>query len=508
MKKKLIKLLPVFILIFIAGIHFFSAKNMGIKIIVSGLANGNILPFKAKKGTLKGIKIGGLAQRSAFIKKLEKNQTHISNNIILDLGDNISGTPEAFYTKGDCIIDLLNHQKLTAMLLGNREFDYGQEVLKVLKQNSDFRFLASNIIKKDGSIPEYIVPYIIKTVGSKKVGIIGITPPNTPDVSNAKNLKHLVFKDAVTTLNEKTSFLKKKGADYIICITQNNISKRSMDFIQSLCVNGLDILYIITMDEASKDFFVLNNTYVIPLFRGNKGSQVIITDFLKNADGTKKIKVKRAIVISEKNHPDPFLSKKIIKVSRKIDSLMDKLVCEAEEDIFTHKMEESPLGNLICDILKEQTNTDISFQNSGGVQADLKKGPIYLRDMYKILPFDNEVITMNLTGKDIKDIITNSITKIYGLMQVSGLTYKFKKDKNNLNKIIDIKINGADLLENKKYSVVTNSFLASGGDKYESFKNGNDIKVHGSLRQAIIDGFKKKKKIKANLYKRISEVMN
>jgi 2',3'-cyclic-nucleotide 2'-phosphodiesterase (5'-nucleotidase family) len=438
-----------------------------------------------------------------LIKKIRLDSINKKNILLFDLGDNISGTPESFYTKGMSAIELLNFQNLNSMLIGNREFDYGQAVLENLRGKSNFIFLSSNIKNREGASPDFITPYLIKSFEQFNIGIIGITPPDTPGVTDQKNIKNLNFFGTYESIKENIEILKSKKVDFIVCLSQLNISKTNMDDLKKICMNGLDILFVITLELQSA--FKINNTWIVPLYRENKGAQVIIADCFIDKN-LLKVKVVSKDVVSSLYPPEPEISKVIIDISRKIDNVMNEILACTDSDILTYKMKESSLGNLICDIIKDYTGADIAFQNSGGIQANFKKGEIRLRDIYKVLPFENEIVTMKLSGAEVKEILLNSATKFYGLMQLSGASYKFSSKVGESPKLIDVKVGGQPLDDNKLYFVATNSFLASGGDKYFSFKKGRDIKIHDSLRQVIIDGLKRIKKLTSKIEKRIIEI--
>jgi 5'-nucleotidase len=185
---------------------------------------------------------------------------------------------------------------------------------------------------------------------------------------------------------------------------------------------------------------------------------------------------------------------------------MERVIGEAEILIDNFYDEESPLGNLICDVIKQEAGVEVVLQNPGGIKRPLRQGPVKARDMYDILPFDNEIVTMNLKGSDIRELLTLSIKKEFGLLQVSGIAYKFKTLKSGDTVLLEVMVNGTPLDDSRVYSVGTNSFLAGGGDKFTAFKRGTDKKIMGSLRPCVEKWISENSPLKYSAGQRIQEI--
>lgn len=139
------------------------------------------------------------------------------NVLYLDTGDNTHGTTFATLEKGESMIKLSNEMKLNAMTLGNHDFNYGMEQLYKLENLADFKFLTSNVLNKNGKpIGE---KYIIKKIHGVKVGIFGLTTPETMYKANPQIVKDLTFSYPIDTAKKITEELKGKGVQFIIAVT-------------------------------------------------------------------------------------------------------------------------------------------------------------------------------------------------------------------------------------------------------------------------------------------------
>ena len=131
------------------------------------------------------------------------------------------------------------------------------------------------------------------------------------------------------------------------------------------------------------------------------------------------------------------------------------------------------------------TDADVALQNSGSIQNNISEGRFTLGDLYTVMPFANRIVTMNLKGSDIIEALTISASRQRGVLQVSGLAYAYEYKSRNDYKLTKATINGEDIVPDKVYKVVTNSFLTDGGDNYIPFTRGTDVAKLDSQREVI-----------------------
>ncbi|HYE08655.1 MAG TPA: 5'-nucleotidase C-terminal domain-containing protein, partial [Patescibacteria group bacterium] len=156
------------------------------------------------------------------------------------------------------------------------------------------------------------------------------------------------------------------------------------------------------------------------------------------------------------------------------------------------------LGNWACDVMRKAVNADIAIQNGGGLRRDLPAGVITMGLLYEIMPFDNTLFTMDLTGKQVKASIEHGImSPDFNPGQFSGLLVKYDSTKPAGERIVEIKLaDGTPLQDEKLYKVVTNDFQADGGDKYTMFKEGqNRYNTNIPVRDVLVDEIKAQKTI-------------
>jgi 2',3'-cyclic-nucleotide 2'-phosphodiesterase (5'-nucleotidase family) len=156
----------------------------------------------------------------------------------------------------------------------------------------------------------------------------------------------------------------------------------------------------------------------------------------------------------------------------------------------TVRLKESNLGNLVADALAAVTEADIAFQNGGGIRASIQPGPITLKDIYTILPFDNRVVVIEATGEIIWQALENGVSAYPGaagqFLQVSGLKYTFDAAQPAGSRIVSVTVDDKPIELDKVYRVVANDFLTGGGDYYTMLV---DCKIVADTKLWLRDAF-------------------
>ena len=151
--------------------------------------------------------------------------------------------------------------------------------------------------------------------------------------------------------------------------------------------------------------------------------------------------------------------------------------------------QQSLMGEFVTDNMRTVSKADMAFTNIGGLRTSIDKGSITLGNVYSVLPFDNTVVTCDMTGKQVMDLLNYSIDSAkIGSVQFSGLKIVYNAGKPQNQRIISVKtLDGKPLDLNKTYKVATNDFMAIGGDGYVMFMSAKNMVNTGITMRDSID---------------------
>jgi len=181
------------------------------------------------------------------------------------------------------------------------------------------------------------------------------------------------------------------------------------------------------------------------------------------------------------------------------DRVIGELVTPLEDD---RGARSTAAGNLVCDAFREAASAQLAFSNKGGIRTRLMAGPLTPRMLYELLPFDNELVSMDMTGAQVRAVLQQSIGKSSRPLEIGGGSYHYTVTDGK-RVLGDVEVSGSKLEVDKVYRVATSSFLARGGDGLEAFQAGTDRKEHGLLRDVLIRKAERDKKLVADPANRI-----
>ncbi|MGG3912736.1 bifunctional metallophosphatase/5'-nucleotidase [Rossellomorea vietnamensis] len=438
----------------------------------------------------------GFAKISTLVKKYESENP---NTLLLDAGDTFHGTTFATLMRGESIVNVMNELGYDGMAAGNHDFNYGYQRLLELTEKADFPVMSANIRKEDNSL--LLKPYTIKEVDGIKLGIFGLSTPETHYKTHPKNVEGLTFTDPVAEAKEMVSVLEAEGVDAIIAVTHLGIDESSTDTSIKVAKGapGIDLI----VDGHSHTTLVNglqgdNDTLIVSAGEYTKNLGVATLEF-----NGKELVNKTSKLISKEEAADVVPDEKAAAIIKEIkdsqETILSEVVGKTDVTLDGERNQvragETNLGNLITDSMVDLTGADVAITNGGGIRASIAKGDITKGDIIEVLPFGNYIVTKNLTGAEIKAGLENGVTAYPetkgAFPHVSGMTFAIDTTKPAGERVHSVKIDGQDLDLKKEYLVATNDFMAAGGDEYTSFKDAPIVNEYPALDETLINYIQK-----------------
>ena len=465
---------------------------------------------------------GGIARRATVVKKV---RGEVTNVLLLDAGDICQGT--LYFVQYKCqerreLYNLVGYEVVT---LGNHEFDYGPKNLADnFLTGAKFDVVLANLdVSAEPTLAGKFPPYVIKTVGGEKIGIFGMITDDLPTNSNAgTNVK---MKDAVQTAKDMVAELTKQGANKIILLSHRGYPA---DYALVGKVDGIDVIvgghsHTLTGDPAKLDktLGAPQWPYPLALTTPNGGRTLIVQVFeygrlLGRLDlnfddkGTVVGWGCDPIFLDKSIADDAPVAQKLTELAKPLADLMKQIIGKTAVDLdgerTSVRAKETNLGNLITDAMLWATardKTQIAITNGGGIRTSIKAGDISYGTVLETLPFGNRLMAFDLTGADVLAALENGVSQSHDMNlsrgrfpHVSGIKFTADVFKPVGARVSDAQVgnvkDGFKPLDPKAtYRVVTNDFMAGGGDGYTAFLKGkNPYGGDVPLDQALMDYLK------------------
>ncbi|MEQ8191991.1 MAG: bifunctional UDP-sugar hydrolase/5'-nucleotidase [Candidatus Eremiobacterota bacterium] len=497
--------IPVLVLILFMSVavnFVFGEETIKIVLLHTNDIHGHITPYEDAKIAPVPEKIGGFEYLSTLIKE---ERAKNPGALLLDGGDIAQGSLYSNLAYGIPVIELMNNAGYDCSALGNHDFDWGAEKLSGMINAARFPVIAANVIeRKSGNFIPGTEPYILKDINGIRLGIIGIACTDTTVLSPECSKEKYNFLSAEETLKYYIPVLKEiHKADLIIVISHLGY-KEDVE----LCgkISGIDVIIGAHSHKAIEAPVMKNNTIIVQA--GSYLTYLGKTELQVHKETKKIIGYSGELIkiLNSQIKPDIEVKTLLDKYREKYKSFGEKIIGEASVDLTKSNVKECNLGNLVADIMRFTGESDIALINTGGLREDIPAGHVTIEKIYGVYPFENMLVSMDLKGKYIKEIIETTFNGSHAILQVSGLKIKYDFSKPGSDKVVEILVNNQPLEDEKTYRVTTADFLATGGDGYESFKKGENLQNIMPIRDSIIKYFQEHSPVSGEIEGRLENV--
>lgn len=452
-----------------------------------------------------GNKVMGFAAVSALKKRYEAAGANV---LLLDAGDTLHGLPFATLSKGGSVVKLMNMAGYDAMTPGNHDFNYGSDYLAEISEQMDYPLISANAMIKDTGKTLLPANTIIEKNGIK-YGIFGLTTPETSTKTKPDNVAGIRFDSPVEAAKRQVTELKAAGVDYIIALAHVGLLENSEYTTEMVAkqVEGIDVIIDGHSHTYLKDGLWAGDTLIAST--GNYLQAVGVVTM--KADGSKT-----AVLVTQEEftEQDDSISQAAKEIQEEQDAMLAEVIGHTDVALdgeYMHvRREETNLGNLAADAIREETGADIAMINGGGIRATVQAGEITKKDLVSVFPFGNYVVTKKISGKVLKEFLEAGFDtypeKKGGFPQLSGVTVSFDSSKPAGSRVQSVTVQGKALDENQTYLFAANDYIMSGGDSYTMLSDLPVEGEYGSLEEILINYIKNAGVVNIQVEGRIVEV--
>jgi 2',3'-cyclic-nucleotide 2'-phosphodiesterase / 3'-nucleotidase len=480
----------------------------------------------------------GIAKVATVVKQARKDDPDL---LLLDSGDTIQGTPLEYLhnkrnnTPPDPMMLTMNALKYDAMAVGNHEYNFGLKVLEKARSEAKFPWLSANTYETGakGTPSTHYQPYVIKEVQGVKIGILGLTTPGIPYWENVPNYAGLEFHETVSEAKKWVPILRAKEKVDVVVIAMHmgieedlrtgipnpsTVPNENAAIAIARQVPGVDAILMGHTHREVGDLFVNG----VLLTQANRwASHVARVDlYLDKGDDNRwhvVAKSARTIPVTEKTEIDPEIAKLGEPYDKETQDWLGRNIGESSAELSAQgcRFQDSAIIDLIQRAQLEAGKADVSMAACFNDRAHIPKGAVTVRDIAGLYEYENTLVTVELTGQQLKDALEHSTryfkeyqpgkslydlvdTRIpgYNFDVAEGVRYDIDLTKPLGQRIVNLKFKGQPLSMTQKLRVVTNNYRVNGGGGFTMYKDAPVIyRSSAEVRELIIDWVEKNKSV-------------
>ncbi len=428
---------------------------------------------------------GGLLRCAALVKSVRKSSP---DAVLLDIGDVFQGTAESRRSRGLLVAEIISAMDYDGLVPGNHEFDWGIEALLKFYEKAGAKVLAADIFTADAAHftqaglwpasqqqdlrPPGFQPFFVKNIQGARLAVIGLSNQHMPRWFKPESLGQWLFFDSIEAIRGILNSVRAAKPDIIVLAVHqgyrdwgdnpaNRINEIAANFPEFTAIIGAHTHNAAPMEEINGVLYTQAPPYARSL------GKITITFDVKR----KRIVRRHAELLPADAAvpPEPELAARCEKVRRQTEEYLDETIGSAACDHSPAPVSpgQSRIQSLIAAAVAERTGAD-AVLHGALADAALYAGKVRMRDVWRVLPYENNIGVARLTADEIEEILAEN-SRYYNSPQfrgVYGLTYRLAFDS-RLPRISDVSIGGRPAERGgRRYTIAFNSFdLASAGDR-------------------------------------------
>ncbi|MBI1946451.1 MAG: bifunctional metallophosphatase/5'-nucleotidase [Deltaproteobacteria bacterium] len=387
--------------------------------------------------------------------------------LLLSTGDMWTGPYESTLLEGAPMVAAMNRMGYSAAAVGNHDFDFGVQKLGKNGAAARYPLLAANLVEvATGELPAWARPFTIVEAGGVAIGVVGLTNVDTPVTSDPRHLTGLSFLPYAETLDAWIPRARAAGAQEIVVLIHDELAlaDQLLPVLRKHRVRAASFGHHhqagARIDDAGTA--ALDDDVAVCNAGAYLRSYCVIELTLEAGALTKRsaaVKQVRGTVGAPLPSADAALAAIVADAEKHAERIGGEVLVESKRPL--RRGPRGELGQLVVDSwLAALPWTQVAITNAGGIRQDLAAGPVRVRDVASVLPFNNFLLVVELTGAELKQALANEESV------VAGVRYRFK-DADGMRRVTSLAfIDGKPIADGDTVRVVINDFMYRGGDRY------------------------------------------
>jgi 5'-nucleotidase/UDP-sugar diphosphatase len=446
--------------------------------------------------------LGGGASAATYIKEVRRKAAAAGEDVLLvDVGDMFQGTPIGTKTEGEAVIEYYNAIGYDFAVPGNHDFDLGRDVTEARSKQSNFPWVCANLIETEtGTYVPWVQPTLMLEYQGIKIGVVGIITPGTASMAFPEHIEGLEFQPMPEKIEKYRDKLNDEGADLIFLAIHEGLpfdpkegwkriagaeasetqGEQQGTYGANHSYGGMNLMELVHMVPGI-DFAVgghthrgyqkpwidpVNHTMCFETFGNGSsiGHAVLLIDKkTKTLMGYEPTHDRGTIItlFEDEIWPDEEITELIRPYHEAAEAEMNKVIGSSAVSMIRGGPT-NLVGVMVADAMREYFDADFSFQNNGGIRANISQGDITARDVFGVLPFGNDLVKVQMDGRMLRRIIERKVAGTSGGIIISGAEMEFDTTRPDYDRIVTLEIGGEPWDPDRIYTAIATNFLMKG----------------------------------------------
>ncbi len=504
------------------------ADRVTITLLATTDLHGNIYPYDYFTATPAN---RGLAKIATLVEQVRRENPHV---LLIDCGDTIQGTPlesvyQHFVSSGkfplglkpaaalpaDPMMLAMNRMRYEAMVVGNHEFNFGLKNLERARADARFPWLSANIVVEPGAGVKPFDPYIVKSIAGVKVAVVGITTPSIPSWEKPENYRGLRFVPGVQAARAAVEQLRRRQRpDLIIAAVHAGLGEGRENMATAVAkrVAGIQAIVYGHSHQREPGRRVGEVLMVQPQHWGGSLARLDF-ELERRGAGWRVVDCRSKLLAAGKETPAEAA---ILELARPYHELAERYltapVAEAPVrlDAALGRFEDNALVDAIHAVQLHYAKADVSFTALFNTAVRVPAGPVTVRQIAALYPYDNELYAIEGNGRMVKEALENAARYFlscrdpdcssgplinravmgYNYDMAQGVEYEIDLTQPPGRRIRNLRFRGRTLEPDQKLRIAVNNYRAAGSGGYGMFKNARIVWRSGEdLRNLVVAYF-------------------
>jgi 2',3'-cyclic-nucleotide 2'-phosphodiesterase / 3'-nucleotidase / 5'-nucleotidase len=467
----------------------------------------------------------GLSRLATMVRALRAKGEPV---LLIDAGDAIQGGPvETAWWQGDRktpepMMAAMSRLGYDAMAVGNHDFGHGLEGVAAARKAAGFPWLAANVTGADGR-PAFDAS-VVKVVGGVRVGIVGLTTPAIPALEDSAHWAGLRFGPMLEVANVEIQRLRGAGqCDVIVVVAHTGLEQDPATGVElpgglpdenqgAKLARGLVGADVLLLGHTHREW--ASTARDVAIVQASSGGRVLGRALLElSRDAAtqpwKVVSRRASLVAADSLPPDPEIEALAVPYHQAAEAMLAERVGEAAADVGSPRgrLATGPAWELVQGAMLRATCADVALAPLYDPAAVIRRGPVTMRDVMRLLPFENGIVVVELTGAELKATLERGATAYEpyrfdaiepgpplkrgagpDLEAALGVTYEVDLTRAPGDRVVDLAWKNQPVAPAQRLRVAVSSYRAGGTGGFEEIARAPRVLAHGpDLRQALVE---------------------